>query len=80
MRWLYYLSLYYLKFLSSFSIDAKDSTQKLTEIPFQLVVKYTDSTGAEALRVISKAQPVTTDRSVAEQGAIFFAWSILHAY
>ena len=37
-------------------------------LPFQLQVEYTAVDGARYLRIISRAQPVTEDRTVAEKG------------
>ena len=42
----------------------------LKELPFQLQIKYTSMDGAKSLRVISKAQPVTKDRQLAEKGIV----------
>ncbi|CAH1778659.1 unnamed protein product [Owenia fusiformis] len=39
----------------------------LTELPFQLQINYTDTNGAQALRVLSMVKPVTKDRNVAEK-------------
>eukprot|EP00118_Oscarella_pearsei_P025546 m.308356 g.308356 ORF g.308356 m.308356 type:complete len:751 (+) comp43845_c0_seq1:107-2359(+) len=39
----------------------------LKELPFQLQIKYTSMDGAKSLRVISKSQPVTKSREVAER-------------
>jgi len=38
-------------------------------IPFQVQLTYTSLSGMKALRVLTHAQPVTLDRSVAERGA-----------
>jgi len=37
-------------------------------MPFQLQIKYTDSDGAQCMRVLTQARPVTSDRKVAKQG------------
>ena len=37
------------------------------ELPFQVQITYTDLDGAQALRLITKAKPVTRDRAVAEK-------------
>ncbi|XP_048768214.1 circularly permutated Ras protein 1-like [Ostrea edulis] len=39
----------------------------LKELPFQLVVKYTDTEGATALRVVTQSRPITYDRREAEK-------------
>ncbi|XP_061176776.1 circularly permutated Ras protein 1-like [Saccostrea echinata] len=39
----------------------------LKELPFQLVVKYTDTEGATALRVLTQSRPITYDRREAEK-------------
>lgn len=41
--------------------------EELKELPFQLVVKYTDTEGATALRVLTQCQPITYDRREAEK-------------
>lgn len=43
-----------------FKVDVPD------ELPFQLQIKYTDTEGATALRVLTKTKPVTRDRREAE--------------
>ena len=45
------------------------STGMPTELPFQLQVTYTDLDGARAMRVLTQAQPVTSDRAEAETRA-----------
>ena len=37
-------------------------------MPFQLQIKYTDSDGAQCMRVLTQARPITSDREVAKQG------------
>ena len=39
-----------------------------SELPFQLVVKYTDREGATALRVLTQCKEFTYDRREAEKG------------
>ena len=46
------------------------SLSALSELPFQLQMEYIGMDGSKSLRVISKSQPVTRDRQVAEQGAL----------
>lgn len=41
--------------------------EELKELPFQLLVKYTDTEGATALRVLTQCQPITYDRREAEK-------------
>lgn len=41
--------------------------EEMSELPFQLVVKYTDTEGATALRVLTQCQPITYDRKEAEK-------------
>ena len=41
------------------------------ELPFQVQITYTDLDGAQALRLIAKAKPVTRDRAVAEKRKFF---------
>lgn len=43
----------------------------LKELPFQLVVKYTDTEGATALRVVTQSRPITYDRREAEKSKIW---------
>ena len=50
----------------------KDSTSKIkveipNELPFQIQIKYKDTEGATAMRVVTQTQPVTRDRRQAEQ-------------
>jgi len=51
----------------SITITAAEN-EKGKELPFQLQVKYTDTEGAIALRVLTKTKPVTVDRKLAERG------------
>jgi len=37
-----------------------------SQLPFQLQVTYTDLDGAQAMRVLTQAMPVTRDRNEAE--------------
>ena len=46
--------------------DKPDSAEP-TELPFQVQILYTDNEGAVALRVLTHAQPVTSEREQAEQ-------------
>lgn len=56
--------------------DKTNASQNLPELmiegthhmPFQLQIKYTDSDGAQCMRVLTQARPVTSDRKVAKQG------------
>ena len=56
--------------------DTIDAAQIIPELivegthhmPFQLQIKYTDSDGAQCMRVLTQARPVTSDREVAKQG------------
>jgi len=41
-------------------------------LPFQLQLVYTDMEGAEAMRVLTRMKPVTSDRIVAEKGKASF--------
>ena len=41
------------------------------QLPFQVQITYTDLDGAQALRLITKAKPVTRDRAVAEKRKFF---------
>ena len=43
-------------------IDGKES------VPFQLVITYTSREGAQSMRVITQAKPVTKNREEAERG------------
>jgi len=45
---------------------SSSSTDRPNELPFQLQVRYTDLDGAKAMRVLTQAQPVTSDRKEAE--------------
>ncbi|XP_062566658.1 circularly permutated Ras protein 1-like [Saccostrea cucullata] len=48
--------------------EAMETNQDdLKELPFQLVVKYTDTEGATALRVLTQSRPITYDRREAER-------------
>lgn len=42
----------------------------LSELPFQLQIQYIGMDGSKSLRVISKSQPVTRDRELAERGVV----------
>jgi hypothetical protein len=56
---------------SAVSVDTPSqpsSVSNLSELPFQLQVEYIGMDGSKSLRVISKSQPVTRDREVAEKG------------
>lgn len=44
------------------------NTDEPSELPFQLVVKYTDREGATALRVLTQCKEFTYDRREAEKG------------
>ncbi|XP_013416673.1 uncharacterized protein LOC106178153 [Lingula anatina] len=39
----------------------------LSELPFQLQIKYTDLEGSQAMRVLTQSKPITKDRNVAER-------------
>jgi hypothetical protein len=55
---------------SAVSVDTPSqpsSVSNLSELPFQLQVEYIGMDGSKSLRVISKSQPVTRDREVAEK-------------
>ena len=41
------------------------------ELPFQVQITHTDLDGAQALRLITKAKPVTRDRAIAEKRKFF---------
>lgn len=47
----------------------KDRAEGIEKLPFQLQIKYTDTEGAKALRVITKMRPVTRNRTEAERKA-----------
>ena len=48
--------------------EARDTeTDESKEFPFQLQIRYTDTEGAKALRVITQTKPITRDRKKAEQ-------------
>jgi hypothetical protein len=51
--------------------------ENLKELPFQLVVKYTDTEGATALRVVTQSRPFTYDRREAEKSKIFHSHDVL---
>jgi hypothetical protein len=55
------------QYCNKYLFAGQDNENARSEVPFQLVIHYTDKKGAEAMRVISKSQPLTTDRSQAEQ-------------
>ena len=48
--------------------SGKKPEDTLTELPFQLMIEYTDLDGAKALLVRSQTKPITRDRQVAEKG------------
>mmetsp|Transcript_18563 Transcript_18563/g.55040 ORF Transcript_18563/g.55040 Transcript_18563/m.55040 type:complete len:772 (+) Transcript_18563:121-2436(+) len=48
-----------------FEFKVGDAKLDVAELPFQVQIKYTTPSGMEALRVISRRKPVTTDRSEA---------------
>ena len=53
----------------------KDDISKIkveipNELPFQIQIKYKDTDGATAMRVVTRTQPVTRDRRQAEQSKI----------
>lgn len=52
-------------------IDGKEN------LPFQLFITYTSREGAESMRVISRAKPVTKNRDEAENGMSIFSSSAL---
>ena len=41
---------------------------ELNEVPFQLLIKYTDLEGAQAMRCMTQNMPITHDRQLAEEG------------
>jgi len=47
----------------------KEEFNALKELPFQLQIKYTKLDGMKCMRVISKTQPITFDKKVAEENA-----------
>lgn len=49
---------------SKFKVEVPD------ELPFQLQIKYTDTEGATALRVLTQTKPITRDRKQAEGSKI----------
>lgn len=57
-----------------FELKSKDIIERLVkekqDLPFQVQISYTKkATGAKMIRVMSRAQPLTQDRDVAEQNA-----------
>lgn len=48
-------------------METPEQPQERSELPFQLQVRYTDTEGAKALRVITQTKPVTRDRRKAER-------------
>jgi len=48
------------------SSSTSTEDRRPTELPFQLQVTYTDLDGTRAMRVLTRAQPVTRDRTEAE--------------
>lgn len=44
-----------------------EDVEEKKELPFQLQIRYTDTEGAKALRVITQTKPVTRDRKKAEK-------------
>ena len=54
---------------------AHDSEENLSDLPFQLQIKYVDMDGAQALRVITQAMPITRQREDAENGILLIVFS-----
>lgn len=52
-----------------FNVRPDYDTSQLTEMPFQVQVRYTRLDGAVCLRVLTEAVPVTGSRAVAEEAA-----------
>lgn len=50
--------------------------EALTELPFQLQIRYVDMDGAQALRVITQTMPITTQREDAERGLVLLHISL----
>lgn len=55
---------------SKFKVEVPD------ELPFQLQIKYTDTEGATALRVLTQTKPITRDRKQAEGSKIQWVTSL----
>ena len=55
---------------SSNTSHSVPSIDDLRELPFQLQLIYTDLDGAQAMRVLTKTKPITTDRQQAEKGSV----------
>ena len=55
-------------FLTDICYDVIIATApSLTEVPFQVAIKFTRSNGMQVLRVLSQMKPVTSDVSLAEK-------------
>ena len=52
---------------SDTAMDDSSPDDQPKELPFQVQITYTDLDGAQALRLLTKAKPVTKDRAVAEK-------------
>ena len=46
---------------------AATDIKQLTELPFQVQIRYTDRDGAKAMRVLTHMQPVTKERKEADK-------------
>ena len=49
------------------AISDEPAVEAPNELPFQVQIRYTDTEGAVAMRVLTKTQPVTKDRQQAEK-------------
>lgn len=54
------------------TVADESEVSSLNEVPFQVQIRYTDTKGTVALRVLTKTQPITRDRKQAEKSNSLF--------